>query len=132
MLTSLISKSPFNKYIYSILSCWPVMFLHLSFEFFCFNLWIFVIYSFGSFKKMGKKFSHCAQENTLIIQWISMNVDWVPSVFSHKKAIALSELQAAAKKIHYPSALKKSEIFPDYKLLDLGRLKLKNPVLLMR
>ena len=57
-----------------------------------------------------------------------MEPDCVPSVFSHRKAIPLSKLQAAAKK----TIIKKSEILPDCKHLDLKRLKLKNPVLLMR
>ena len=45
------SKSPLKKYMQYPL---PVdqSGLHLSFELFCFNLWIFVIYSFGSFNKM--------------------------------------------------------------------------------
>ena len=58
-----------------------------------------------------------------------MDPDWVLSVFSHKKAIPLSKLQAAAKKIVL--LRKKSEILCNYKPLDLRRLKLKNPVLLM-
>ena len=41
--------------------------------------------------------------------------DWVPSVFSHKKAIPLSKLQAAAKKTHHCSASNKSEILPNHK-----------------
>ena len=61
-----------------------------------------------------------------------MDPDWVPSVFSHKKAIPLSKLQAAANKNHHRSASKKSEILPDYMPLGLRRLELKNPVMLMR
>ena len=61
-----------------------------------------------------------------------MDPDWVPSVFSHKKAIPLSKLQAAAKKFHHISASKKGTILLDCKPLDLRKLKLKNPVLLMR
>ena len=38
-----------------------------------------------------------------------MDPDWVPSVFSHKKAIPLSKLQAAAKKFHHISASKKRQ-----------------------
>ena len=42
-----------------------------------------------------------------------MDPDWVPSVFSHKKA--LPRLQAAAKEIHHLSALKKKR--------DIARLQ---------
>ena len=48
-----------------------------------------------------------------------MYPDRVPSVFSHKKAIPLSKLQAAANKNHHGSASKKSEILPDYMPLGI-------------
>ena len=117
--------------------------LHLPFEIFCFNLRHFVIYSFGSFNKMG--LGNIADVVQLSGQndkcsYFSlgtgkrsnnpMNPDWVPSVFSHKKAIPPSKLQAASEKTHHCSASKKRKILPDYKPLDLRRLKLKNPVLL--
>ena len=62
----------------------------------------------------------------------SMDPDWVPSVFSHKKTIPLAKLQAAAKKTIIIVLQNKSEILLDCKPLDLRRWKLKNPVLLMR
>ena len=42
-----------------------------------------------------------------------MDPDWVSSVFSDKKAVPLPKLQVAGKKIHHPSASKKSKILPD-------------------
>ena len=62
-----------------------------------------------------------------------MDPDWVPSVLSHKKAIPPSKLQATASaEKKKKKKKKKSEILPDYTPLDLRRLKLKNPVMLMR
>ena len=57
-----------------------------------------------------------------------MDPDWVPSVLIHKKAIPPLKLQTTAS----AEKKKKSEILPDYMPLDLRRLKLKNPVMLMR
>ena len=130
--------------------------LHLPSEIFGFNLRVFGIYSLGIhsfihsfihlFNKIGlgnisdlvelsgqndkcSYFSLCTGKRSDN----PMDPDWVPSVFSHKKAIPLSKLQAAAKKNHHRSASKKdNKILPDYMPLDLRILELKNPVMLMR
>ena len=90
-----------------------------------FHLKLFGIYSLGGFNKIGlgniselvelsgqndkcSYFSLCTgkcSDNRI-------DLDRVPSVFSHKKAITLSKLQVAAKKNHHRSASKKARYYP--------------------
>ena len=48
-----------------------------------------------------------------------MNPDWVPSVFSDKKAVPLPKFHAAGKKIHHRRASKKKQ--------DIARLQTLRP-----